>query len=63
MKNGYFDWTETMETYEVVVRLSDFHKATVIDIRAQDYIQQEGNNEKKSADSVPFLRNYSQCFC
>ncbi len=34
MKNGYFDWTESMETYEVVVKLSDFHMATIIDIRA-----------------------------
>ena len=45
MKNGYFDWTESMETYEVVVRLSDFHMATIIDIRAQNYTQQEENNE------------------
>lgn len=29
-----FDWTETMETYVVVVRLSAYHTETIIDLRA-----------------------------
>ena len=34
-RQGYFDFTETQETYEVVLRLSPYHRETVVDIRGE----------------------------
>lgn len=33
MKQGYFDWLETMETYEAIMYLSKWHPAYIADIR------------------------------